>query len=59
MLGVTFPGHSILLHVLLFYLINIHWLSVDFDFDLSKAGHAEGVILSCCMIILPSGVIST
>ena len=27
----------------LLYLINIHWLSVEFDW--SKAGHAEGAIL--------------
>ena len=27
------------------------------DFDWSRAGHAEGVILSCRMIILPSDVI--
>ena len=41
---------------LLLYLINIHWLSVDFDW--SRAGHAEGAILSCRMIILPSDVMS-
>ena len=41
----------------LLYLINIHWLSVDFDW--SRAGHAEGAILSCRMIILPSDVIFT
>ena len=40
----------------LLYLININWLSVDFDW--SRAGHVEGAILSCRMIILPSGVIS-
>ena len=41
---------------LLFILfINIHWLSVDFDWP--RAGHAEGAILSCRMVILPSGVI--
>ena len=39
------------------YLINIHWLSVDFDW--SRAGHAEGAILSCRMTILPSDAIST
>ena len=37
------------------YLINIHWLSVDFDW--SRAGHAEGAILLCRMIILLSDVI--
>ena len=41
---------------LLLYLINIHWLSVDFDW--SGAGHADGAILACRMIILPSDVIS-
>ena len=41
---------------LLVYLINIHWLSVDFDW--SGAGHADGAILACRMIILPSDVIS-
>ena len=41
---------------ILLYLINIHWLIVVFDW--SRAGHAEGAILSCCMIILPSDVIS-
>ena len=41
----------------LLYLINIHWPSVDFDW--SRAGHAEGAILSCRMIILPSDVTST
>ena len=48
-----------LLHVywILLYLINIHWLSVDFDW--SRAGHAEGAILSCRMTILPSDAIST
>ena len=40
----------------LLYLINIHWLSVDFDW--SRACHVEGAILSCRMIILPSDVIS-
>ena len=40
----------------LLYLINIHWLIVDFDW--SRAGHVEGAILSCRMIILPSDVIS-
>ena len=40
----------------LLYLINIHWLSVAFDW--TRAGHAEGAILSCRMIILPSDVIS-
>ena len=39
----------------LLYLINIHWLSVDFDW--SRVGHAEGAILSCRMIISPSNVI--
>ena len=38
------------------YLINIHWLSVDFDW--TRAGHAEGAILSCRMIVLPCDVIS-
>ena len=41
----------------LLYLINIHWLSVDFDW--SRACHLEGAILSCRIIILPSDVIST
>ena len=34
----------------LLYLIDIHWLSVDFD--LSTAGHAEGVFLSHAHITL-------
>ena len=38
------------------YFINIHWLSEDFDWN--RAGQAEGAILSCRMIILPSDVIS-
>ena len=38
------------------YLINIHRLSVDFDW--SRAGHADGVMLSCRVTILPSDVIS-
>ena len=42
--------------IYLLYLINIHWLSVDFDW--SRAGHAEGAILSCRMVISPSDVIS-
>ena len=37
-------------------IINSHWLSVAFDW--STAGHTEGAILLCCMIILPSDVIS-
>ena len=42
--------------LILLYLINIRWLNVDFDW--SRAGHAEGAILSCRMIISPSDVIS-
>ena len=45
------------LHIGLLYLINIHCLSVDFDW--SRAGHGEGAILLCRMIILPSDVISS
>ena len=45
------------LHIGLLYLINIHCLSVDFDW--SRAGHGEGAILSYRMIILPSDVISS
>ena len=47
---------SKVINCILLYLINIHWLSVDFDWF--RAGHAEGAILSCRMIILPSDVIS-
>ena len=38
-------------------LINIHWLSLDFDW--SRGDHVEGSIRSCHMTILPSDVIST
>ena len=47
---------TIIVQYILLYLINIHWLSVDFDW--SREGHAEGAILSCRMIILPSDVMS-
>ena len=40
----------------LLYLINNHWLGVDFDW--SGACHVEGALLSCRMTILPSDVIS-
>ena len=43
-------------HKHLLYLIHIHLLSVDFDWP--RAGHAEGAILSCRMVVLPSDVIS-
>ena len=42
-------------HSFLLYHINIHWLSEDFDW--SRAGHAEGAILSCRMVISPSDII--
>ena len=44
----------IMRHDILLYLINIHWLSVDFDW--SRAGLAEDAILSCRMTILPSDI---
>ena len=46
----SFPTHKLLkitvrsreAHIIILYLINIHWLSVDFDW--SRAGHAQGAI---------------
>ena len=42
--NITFPCHASQNgYFALLYLINIHWLSVDFDW--SRAGHAEGAIV--------------